>query len=411
MQVNPISLVGQSCIAAPQSKVVKKIKDLVCGASKEPEISKKRMLYNTAFIVLREHAKIGRMTPELQKEFYALLEAYAGATCYNQASPIKNNKGESIDREEGFRKSARLMEFSFLAQLQALGLADSSFDWMNAENMEDLIANIGIDKDQGKLFAAVSSLNVDRTVLANRAHDEGLADVLAKTLMRMTYSHQNIKAIRLEPKLIEFQRYSSEITEAVIGTATVENSKLLYDYQYNRIGVKFEEIKATQPQLVASSEEEFRAKMYDDIKEKLASVCEKNDPFLIGKLSQISNMQGLILIKDRQPNAEEIEMAKGYFQEAFEKRTELLDAAQKEEEYLRTGVKTTAHRNHEYFLCNVRTGQVECIINTVPLDKESLLKHRAALQAFLDELAILGDYNDYGPCYVDAIRKIDAALV
>src|SRR5262245_29104956 len=80
---------------------------LMAQAKATRSLPEKRVHYQSAFDLLQ-----GQKGPQV----YQVLHAYAQETCYAQESPERDKDGNSLDPEMGYRKCARLMEVSLLAQ-------------------------------------------------------------------------------------------------------------------------------------------------------------------------------------------------------------------------------------------------------------------------------------------------------
>lgn len=403
---------------------VKRVQEISRQATIEPDLNKKREIYNTAYSEIRNASLKGESSPELRRELHILFESFVTATAYNQESPTPKDPthpvekgGESMDKEEGYRKSAALLELSFLMQLDDLNLSDSpvQIDWKEAEDLESLARNVGFinypekgfETSNSKLFDRICQLNVDPGVLAAKAQEQGNRDVLAKTLIRLTFSHQNVMHIRKDAKFVSLHRNFNALTETVIGDSSIEQSHQLADYKYQRIGFLIElSMLAGGALPEGQTLEEFRFNAYEAMKKEFEK--ESDDYFLLGKRAQCANMQGIILASSN------LEKAEILFNEALAIRTVLLNKDETSTEFMSTQVKTKQHQDNEFLLANVRSGIVHCLVNIQPITEERRLllqQQKDALLAYVGSLSATSNYNGYRSSYDGAIRKADSVLL
>lgn len=315
------------------------------------DLNDKRIHYQAAYAEFRKAGK-------LSIPFFKFLELYAAKTCYAQENPQRDAAGKSIDPDEGFRKSARLCELSALLQLNELGLVDFKFQWAKFEQLEALINSLeGFE------------ISVAPEVLAARA-TEG-KEVLRATLIRIAYSHQNFSG-----EGFAFHDKYNRMIEALFDQTTPQGKFDAMDFKYNRCGLM---IKLKDNSL------ERKKEAYGELLQQYESF-QSSDPVLnravLGKISQINNMMGILL-----GDAPE---AATYFQEAFQAREKLF--------------KESRHSDDEYFLCNIRTGMISTLLARG--DLEGAKPHADALKSYIAENRKMGNNHSYLELYQKAVDKI-----
>lgn len=428
MQVQTATAHASSAIVSrdviSKDTIVVRVQEISRQATIETDLNKKREIYNTAYTEIRNASLKGEASPELRRELHILFESYVTATSYNQESPIPKDParpvkegGESVDKEEGFRKTVALMELSLLMQLDDLGLSDTPvpIDWKESEDLESLARDVGFigyplegfATSNSKLFDRITQLNVEPNVLANKAHDLNSRDMLAKTLIRLTFSQQNVMHIRKDAKFVGLHRDFNALTEAVIGNTSIEQSHQLADYKYQRIGFLIElSMLAGGALPEGQTLEEFRFNAYEAMKKEFEK--ESDDYFLLGKRAQCANMQGIIVVNSN------LEKAEVLFNEALAIRTVLLEKDETSSEFMSTQVKTKQHQDNEFLLANVRSGLVHCLVNIQPITEERRLllqQQKDALLAYVGSLNATSNYNGYRSSYDGAIKKADTILL
>lgn len=366
-----------------------KVACLLSQVQEERDLVQKRKIYNEAYQQLRGMALSQKESFDPQPLFI-LFDAYALKTCYNQDGLDDEN-----DDEEGFRKSARLMELSLCLQLNYLGLTDFEPQWIHHENIEDLIRSLEYKNvPKGLYFDVVTELNVDSTVLKQRAIDKGIRENLVDTLIHLTYSQQNIGSLTTprpsSEELLKFHERQQNLTRAIIGDETPEQLQRYAVYLYDRCSF-IESLRTNDlDKKVASYELEVWPLLFKTYPE--------NDPDLKSKLAQIDNMQGLLYLW-----AKNFIKAEPLFRQAFEKRLTLIDA------YTSYDKKW----DQKYLLCNVRTGLISTLAKKEPLLKEhveEISTHIKALNEFIDECKDINQKNTYLKTYQNAILTGQVAI-
>lgn len=196
----PINSTDLSVTNFPKSETSQTFELKMELASKQPNVATKREDYNAIFKTLCNNVQ----TPQLFK----LFEAYATSTCYNQV--IDN------DSEEGFRRSAKLMLFSLNLQLKLKEIPS----WTKFDSIDDLISS-------DNLVSVKDLLTLDKDVLHQAAHADGITDIVAETLTRLAFSYQNIAAYKCpsEDNIILHKKLN-ELTEPLL--------QIKSEFAYNR---------------------------------------------------------------------------------------------------------------------------------------------------------------------------------
>lgn len=265
---------------------------------------------DTAALCARAYASLrdlavrhnGELPAEGQLQFFRLLEMYASRVCYG-----RETQG---DDEVGFRESARLLEMSFCLQLKALGLGTVGYDWSSHSSLEQLVQSLEVQKGQrGRLFDTVYECNLDPEVLVRKASDVGMREVMTKTLIRMTFSHQNIDAV---PSTYSWHKTMNDLTEAFIGQTGTKEKQELTIYRYNRCGflVRLQYGDNWAKQMEA----------YDAVEKMYRENFAEGSYELNSGLAQIDNMRGRITLRTRK----DLATAQRYFQKAYSTRQSLL---------------------------------------------------------------------------------------
>ncbi len=365
----PLNIKDDLFWGSPINNTIELTNKAIAKAKQTPDLAEKRTHYDEAFAVFRKTAQgDGTLPPELEVPFFTFLEAYAKETCYAQQGKTP---------EEGFEKSARLMELSLLLQLKSLNMIDFSFNWAKCDNLEALINEAGDD-----LLETVRQLQISSDVLLPRAQNKGMRESLAATLKRMTFSHQNIPSLNKDN--LPFHKRYNDLTEKLF-----EKPIDLAEYRYNRCAFLINLGPETDKY-------DKKIQAYDSVLEMFRTECASGDAdlkrILQGKMSQINNMKG-ILNKDR-PEAE------GYFREAFAMRQALLEDA-------------TDTANDEFLLSNIRTGLIHCLCQKpLQLDRLNEAKgHAQALFAYVQKNQSNHNVHAYVESYKTAMLKTNAAFM
>lgn len=353
-------------------------------------IAEKKVCYEQAFKTICKFVEENESTEnlEIKKQISSLFYAYAAKTCYAQSGAQDENG--VVDNEEGFRKSARLMELSLCMQLDALQLMDFSFDYTQFSTLADLVSTLEIQKDQpGKFFPLISQLNIDADALLQKADGNEMREILAQTLIHMSYAHQNIGALRNSKNTLLHTSFQA-ITEKMIGRETEAQKRELCGYIYNRCSFL---VDLTHPGDVAK-----KIQSYNPVLNLLKEAYPEDHPDYISRLAQINNITGLIMLRGM-PN--DLGAAVQYFNKAFDLRTILLNQFKDENKKF----------EQEYLMSNLRTALIHCLVNTLPLDKEQILLHKEALECFIQKLEEQKNTHAYISSYRGAIDKATLALV
>lgn len=388
MQVAATGLVQWGKVPDAQGNFSKAIE----AGKKTLDLAEKRISYNQAFAVLKGQALSGPLGVEMHKSLFELFELYAHQTCYNQASPIVNAAGESVDPEEGMRKCARLMELSFVLQLKMLGLSSESYEWTKFANLEELIESLGSKpEDKGHFFPFMENLLLDPQALLAAAYKD-LRVNLRETLRHLAYSYFNTDEL-YTAKYLALHEKLRDWTVALIGGENVEEIRVLADYRYD-----------TNPRFVHLKLPKDRTPMqaclaknacYTEVLELLAKCYEVDHPTRLGKNSQIFNMMALNLIRSGLPQM--LPFALPLFQQAFNAREKL---------YM-TETDPAARSHQGYLLSNIRTGLIHCLVNKEQSTENdvAICQHVEGLKRYLEENRAHKNYQSYQANYASAIKR------
>lgn len=362
-------------------------------ASALSNLQEANKIYESAFRELRARSLTEGNTNSLAitQDLVELLESYAGKICYAQESSKKDKKGNSLDEEKGFRKSARLMELSLCMTYNALGIKTESHDWSAYHSLKTLTKSLNTEKDQqGKYFSTVSHPLVDNKVLAEVADEKGLREIMAKSFIRLTYSYQNISTLNASTKPnYQMHQNLNELTETLIDKSTEESNKMLVNYRYNRC--------AFIAGLNSPEDWEGKIESYRPVQELALKTYPEGSLDLASLLAQIANMRGLIVLNSKEPEA--LEKAEDYFQEAFDLRKNLMDLC----------TTCEGRDKQEFLMANLRTGIIHCLLNRQPRTKELYEEanvHAEALAAYIEKCKQNGNKHYHRPNYANAITKV-----
>lgn len=346
-------------------------------ASKEPNYDEKRKIYESAFQALKGYD--GKDESSLNKLLYTLIESYAMGTCYGQESAV-----DLQDEEEGYRRSAALLEMNVLLQLHELGLSHLTPDWQVA-SLADLVSQLGFAKDQNSKYfePCVDAFKIDAKTLAIAAEKEQCSISLGKTLIGLSYSTQNISHL-MTSQYCDFHKKINELTEAVIGGESQEAQELLEDYRYNRA-----EFMVSQ---VSPDDHKALANCYEPVLELTRKVFEGQPLKRDSRLAQVKNKQAILLC-----HSGLVLKAEPHFREAFNIRKELIGKFDTDKENF----------DQRFLLCNIRTGLIACSLAKSDIVEAEL--HAKELQGFLQELKERSNAHAYSNNYGNSIRKVAMA--
>ncbi len=340
-------------------------------ASQNEDRSVKKEHYEKVFQVFKSLAVNGQLPPELASKFYLFLETFGDKVCYAQMGP----KG----KDEGFCKSARLMEFSFLLQMKQ----KVNFNWSQVESLDLLIDQIERENEQEVVEDYLMTIN--SAVLVESVTDK---PTLLITLKHLAYSYQNVEALNKDKYPLHLKL--NTLVEQLIDRETSKGRLEFAEFKYNRCGFLIGLEKH-------SPEETIRKKIeaYDEVLALFESECvldPSQNRALKAKISQINNMKGIILVPVNPALSEDS------FRLAFRLRNELFQE----------GIDP----QDEYFLSNIRTGIIHCL-SLPPLTQERVLEanqHAQALGAYVQKLQASNNQHLYQTSYANAIVKAATAL-
>ncbi len=366
--------------AKPRDEVVAKVNECCLRASRVKPAAEKREIYLEAFQALKSSTD-----HELRPTLFQLFERYAMDGWYANVSQERDASGQSVDPELGFRKSARLLELSFWMQLHDFGLhRDEAGPVAGYSSLEELIDQLGIKPtDRGVLIDRIMQTAIDPSVLASEADKKGLRAVMAKTLVGLTYSLQNLKMFS-QPKVATYQlhRKLQDWTEALIGRETQELQRSLADYYYNRC--------VFMCRLRGGSAKE-KIDSYIPVLAELKACYSPQDQKLIEMEGRIWNMRGLIMHDSGLPDA--AKQAETYFERAY--ATYYLMA-----------------KHDKFLIGNVLTSLIHCF-STKPLDDtryRQLREYMQELERIVVEFKREGSEHCYVEEYPESIAEAEKAL-
>ena len=332
--------------------------------------SEKKVRYLSIFEAVKAQGDI--------KGIHLVLEQYAAELLYNQTV--------DGDKIKGFVLSARLMEFSLLVQLKALGLVDqglilSSLSSISEErNLETLLSRL---ESVTGLDAFFKPLNFDLEVLKKRAEEQGFKGALKKTLIRLSFSYQNSPKHTADKEL---QEKVQELTEAVLG----EDIKDKVEYVYNRLQFM---LVLREPQATLDKKIEAYQIVFDLLKK-----LPEDDRFRLGKEAQILNFQALNYLRGGG--------------EAAQAKPLSLMAVQKRESLYNSATSPSDKREQSYFFANALTGLLYSIQQLGPSEEEKteVRRYKEVLETHLKDMGERGDNNTYKTAYENGITTAEKIL-
>ena len=386
MQAPPITAVGAfAATTNVPSNLIQTVTQLMANAASTQDLESKRVKYNQAYQALRQEALKGPLSSELKIKLFELFEVYATKTCYNQES-----KTNPEDDEEGFRKSARLMELSLMQQLQFLGRASINYNWTQFATLEDLITDLGYGTDQEGFTRFISKeMETDKESLVNEAQSKNVREILTTTLIRLTFSYQNIENFK---KDVQLQESCQAMTIAAIGRGTQAQLRKLVDFVYNRCAF-----------LVGIKGGNYQAKIdsYNEVT-KLMDECYTKQDFEYWSLhAQIANMRGIIYLKSEIPNRREL--AAPLQEVAALIRKDLVSRAETPEEKWR----------QNFLLCNLITSLADHLNAKTALTAEDLSKakeYKKTLEDFLEDCKRNNNAHFHNSNWKKALVVLDKLL-
>lgn len=194
-------------------EVTVKVPDLLKEAKETSSIEGKQAIYQKIFEMI---------SPSQNVETYSLfLEQFVAETLYNQEI--------DGDDDAGFILSARIMEFSLMEQLKALGLIDQQhspeISTLETKSLAEFVSRF---KSVDPLDRFFLSCSFENQVMISAAQDKGFMEVLAKTLVRLSFSYQNCPGHNRD---LELQELMQQWTEKALENDPVAQ----IEFQYNRV--------------------------------------------------------------------------------------------------------------------------------------------------------------------------------
>lgn len=366
-----VSLLSSSSLAAaaanlenqnPEKLEAFAFTEALKAAKEEKTLADKKVKYQAIFEQVRDLKSVNN---------YAIaLEQYAGEILYNQT--IDGNDAK------GFALSARLMEFTLLVQLKALGLIDKNFlisedsPIFQERNLEALVASL--EKEESlDAFLKPTAFNLESA--ENNA--------LAKTLIRLSFSYQNSLKHNVDKEL---QERIQALTESQLGDNIVDR----VEYLYNRLQFM---LVLRNPS--ASLSDKIQA--YQVVLNTLQNLDDA-DRFRLGKEAQVLNIQAITYIRGGGTLAQ----AKPLSRQAVQRRESLYN----------TAASNSDKAEQSYFLANALSVLLHCIKEMGPTEEEKVevKRYLDILKNHLAEMDANGDNNTYRPAYVSGITKAEAIL-
>jgi hypothetical protein len=322
------------------------VQNLLQQAQQAPSLEEKQRILNDAYQIIRKHAptRSATLTPTFEKLFFELLHMYATKTCYAQEGKEKDADGNSLDEEKGFRKCARLCEFSLYLQLKSLKLIDEqNHSWNLYPTLDALINSLGAGKtEHGKYFDVVAGLAIDADVLIQKTDEHSIREIFSQTLTRISYCYQNIDAL-VTPECVNMHKALNALTAKVIGSDTEKQKEVLIDFLYNRALVVC--------RLEHPNDTDAKLKSYEPIKARISELYAADNPKAKSLLAQIANMQGLIIYLRNAEDA--LTQAEPYFRQAFAIREKLVDQFEQDSD----------RWSQKGLLCNLRLSLIKCSVD------------------------------------------------
>jgi len=371
------------------------VQNLLTQAGQAPNLEEKQRILNDAYQIIRKHAptRSATLTSEYEKLFFEVLHMYATKTCYAQEGKEKDADGNSLDEEEGFRKCARLCEFSLYLQLKSLKLArDQNHSWNLHQTLEDLIMSLGAEKtEKGKYFDLVTQLDIDPEVLIQKTEELSIREIFSQTLTRISYCYQNIDALTTVEH-VHIHKALNALTAKLIGSETEKQKEALIDFLYNRALVV--------TRLEHPDDTDAKLKSYEPIQARIFELHSEDTVKAKSLLAQIANIQGLIIYRSKAKDA--LTYAEPYFQKAFAIREKLVDQFEQDAD----------RWSQKGLLCNIRTSLIECSVARKWRTSKNITEaktHAQALKVFLREAERRGDAHCYFSGYTPFIEKAEKA--
>lgn len=378
MSVPGISSTYNYVNSSIQDAFFQRIKEVFNQADSTQNIHEKKEAYEKAFQLIVEKARVsnGIIPSEYHSQLFTLLEAFAGKCCYAQ---------QGKDDQEGFRKSARLMEYS-------LGLQwDRIQGWpivLDSDTLEDLVNILEYDKKSSWTLPQSMEMILKENAesMVRGAFEKGIQEQFASSLIRLAFSYQNISETNVSEhsECIQLHEKLQELCEASIGEGSIEQLKKLEDFRYNRA--------LFMVNLKTPNDLDAKVKCYDPV----IALTERafiNEPLkLKSRKAQIANMQGLIALRSGEPDR--LIKAEPHFRMAFALRESLIGQFPTEKE----------NEDQFFLLSNIRTSLIQ-----ISLASKNFLEakeHALALRVFILELRDKGNNHAYITSYESAIDLV-----
>lgn len=183
------------------------------AANSTLNIREKKIHFESCFTLIRQAAREGTLSAEMALLYFTLLENFATQTCAGQMNVTTH------DKEEGFRKSAAILEMSLVLQLgNQDDLARSICFYNSLEEMSLALGGLAPEQ-KGRFFDVCHQMRFDPQVVRQEAIDSGRFMVLAQSYMQLSFSYQDITSFgqQKSEESIAFQKDLTDRTLAIIG--------------------------------------------------------------------------------------------------------------------------------------------------------------------------------------------------
>lgn len=353
------SLASTTAVSAPSVAMTDRVVTVagyIKTAASEPNLDKKRDIFETAFQRIRHEPK--------SQALYDLLEAYATETCYSQV------KGEDV--EWGFRASAKLLELAVILQL-----GQSEYPWSRSTSLQALLENLNTDP----FFDTISKLPEDFHV------PEEARKSLAKAFVRLAYSYQNIMA---HEKNLSLHTKLNAIVEKLIGTETEEQKRQLVDFTYNRCSF----MTSIQG---GGFQEQFNS--YEPVLALIKECYKGDEPIARSLLAQIANMRGICMYQIAKGTPHAFSKAEPYFHEALSLRKALDSELDKND---------PLYLKNKRLLKNVVTTLITLNVRRCKESQQQVTIHTEWLKQFINDAKARAEHDSYDTDDLALLKNADS---
>lgn len=362
------------------SKIIEEVNTEIAKGQKANALPQRREAYQEAYAKLCTAAQVHASLPkELLPTFTNLLYRIASDLYYNQEA-------------DGFKKSAYLMQLSFLMQMDFFGFK-YSYPWHKSDTFQDLVSTLGHDQmvqfSEMKTYEQqISPLQLEKTL---KDFSPECQKQLSDTLTRLIFSYQNIteyNAFTADNKSL--QNNWQALTEAAIGNETPEQRGDFAELAYHRWPF-LEKFNHENPN---SKECKYaQVACYGPVLDLFEAAYGSASSTYLAKASQIQNMRGLFTLRI---DSSLITEARGYFENAYDLRLQIEEPTDTEEKW-----------QYDFLLNNIRTGLVYVLANSSNVSKEDcqkILFHSQAIRQFFMQNKLEGRTTAHDDSYMEAAQ-------